>query len=178
MNKTVLVISSSPRKRGNSDLLCDEFIRGAENAGNKVEKIFLGEKEIHYCSGCGACIHTRICPQRDDMPEVFDKMIVADVIVLASPVYFYTMCGQLKTLIDRCCSGHENLANKEFYYIITAADPMPDAIERTVNEFQGFLYCLDNPRECGIICGTGVMNQGDVKNREYMQEAYEMGQGV
>lgn len=175
MKKQVLVISSSPRKAGNSDLLCDEFVKGAESAGHVVEKVFLRDKKINYCTGCGACYDTKVCSQRDDMGEILEKMISADVIVLASPIYFYTMCGQLKTFIDRCCARYTELSDKEFYYILTAADTMPEAIDRTVTEFRGFLECLDNPQEKGTICGVGVWNKGEVKTTGFMQEAYAMG---
>ena len=100
--KNILVISSSPRRNGNSDLLCDEFIKGALEAGNKVEKVFLADKKINVCLGCGACYNTSKCIQKDDMVDLNDKMVEADVIVLATPVYFYSMAGQLKVLIDRC----------------------------------------------------------------------------
>ncbi len=178
MNKQVVVISSSPRKGGNSDSLCDEFIKGAESAGHSVEKISLRSQKINYCTGCGVCYNTKVCPQKDDMPEILDKMITADVIVLASPIYFYTMCGQMKTLIDRCCSRYTEMSNKEFYYILTAADPVPEAIDRAINEFQGFLECLENPQEKGTICGVGIWNKGEVNGKPYMQEAFNMGKNI
>ncbi len=156
-------------------MLCDEFVKGAESAGHVVEKVFLRDKKINYCTGCGACYDTKVCSQRDDMGEMLEKMISADVIVLASPIYFYTMCGQLKTFIDRCCACYTELSDKEFYYILTAADTMPEAIDRTVTEFRGFLECLDNPQEKGTICGVGVWNKGEVKTTGFMQEAYAMG---
>lgn len=80
MNKKVLIVSSSPRKHGNSDLLCDEFARGAKDAGNEVEKVFLADKSINYCRGCGICNSTHKCVQNDDMAELNDKMVKADVI--------------------------------------------------------------------------------------------------
>lgn len=178
MKKNVLIISSSPRRGGNSDLLCDEFGKGAENAGHLVEKIALRDKNIRYCNGCGVCYTGKGCPMKDDMSEILDKMIAADVIVLASPIYFYTMCGQLKTMIDRCCSRYNEITGKEFYYILAAADPMPDTMERVISEFQGFLYCLDDARECGTICAVGVMDKGDVGNKGYMEEAYKMGNSI
>ena len=106
MSKKVLILSSSPRRGGNSDTLCDEFLRGAQEAGHEVEKIFLKDKTIHYCTGCGVCNEGKPCPQKDDAPEIVRKMVAADVIVLATPVYFYTMSAQMKTLIDRCCAGY------------------------------------------------------------------------
>ena len=104
MAKKVLILSSSPRRGGNSDLLCDRFMAGAQQAGHDVEKIFLRDKKINYCTGCGVCYGgAKPCPQRDDAAEVVGKMIGAEVIVMATPVYFYTLCAQMKTLIDRTC---------------------------------------------------------------------------
>lgn len=123
MSKKVLILSSSPRRGGNSDTLCDEFLRGAQEAGHEVEKIFLKDKTIHYCTGCGVCNEGKPCPQKDDAPEIVRKMVAADVIVLATPVYFYTMSAQMKTLIDRCCAGYLEIRDKEFYFIVAAAKP-------------------------------------------------------
>lgn len=81
------------------------------------------DKKINYCTGCGTCLNEgKRCPQKDDMSEILEKMIAADVIVMATPVYFYTMCAQMKTLIDRTCSRYTEIRNKEFYFIVTAAD--------------------------------------------------------
>lgn len=99
--KKVLILSASPRKGGNSDTLCDRFAQGATERGHKVEKVFLASQNIGYCRGCGVCNSTHKCVQRDDMAEILDKMVEADVIVLATPVYFYSMDGQMKTFIDR-----------------------------------------------------------------------------
>ena len=114
--KKTLILSSSPRRGGNSDTLCNEFLRGAREAGFPAEKIFLGDKAIRYCTGCSVCsLYGKPCPQKDDMSEILDKMLAADVIVMATPVYFYTMSAQMKTLIDRCCGLYTQMQNKEFY---------------------------------------------------------------
>ena len=94
--KTILILSASPRKGGNSDLLCDQFAKGAAEAGHKVEKVRLAEKKIGYCTGCYACQKLHKCVQKDDANELVEKMLAADVIVLATPVYFYSMDAQLK----------------------------------------------------------------------------------
>ena len=138
MNKNVLVISASPRKGGNSDTLCDEFIRGAQESGNHAEKIFLASKNIKYCIGCGVCNTTQKCVQKDDMAEILDKMVEADVIVLATPVYFYTMDAQMKTLIDRTVPRYTEIQNKDFYFIVAAADTERKMMERTIEGFRGF----------------------------------------
>lgn len=179
MSKKVLVLSASPRKGGNSYLLCDQFMLGAEEAGHAVEKIFLKDREINYCTGCGACFNMeKSCPQKDDMPEVLEKMIAADVIVMATPVYFYTMNGQVKTLIDRTCSRYTVINDKDFYFIATAADDSKQAMERTFEGFRGFTSCLKGANEKGVIYGTGAWNIGDIKGSKAMNQAYEMGKTV
>ena len=115
MKKRVLILSASPRKGGNSDTLCNQLMEGAQQAGHQVEKIFLKEKKINYCTGCGACYNRgNGCSQKDDMENMLNKMIDADIIVMATPVYFYTMNGQMKTFIDRTCSRYTEINNKEF----------------------------------------------------------------
>ena len=179
MAKRVLILSSSPRRGGNSDTLCDEFMRGTVEAGNEAEKIFLGDKTVHYCTGCSVCsLHKKPCPQKDDAAGIIGKMLTADVIVMATPVYFYTMSAQMKTLIDRCCGLYTEMSNKEFYLIVTAAEEDTRLLERTVDTFQGFLDCLKKPLVRGVVLGTGVWHVGEIKDKPAMYEAYEMGKQV
>lgn len=177
--KKVLVISSSPRKNGNSDILCNEFIRGAEESGNKAEKVFIADKNINYCKGCGACNVTHKCVQKDDMAEILDKMVEADAIVLATPVYFYSVCSQLKTFIDRTVPRYTEIANKDFYFIMTAADNEKSSLERTLETIRGFTEdCLYGAKEAGIIYGTGAWKIGEIKDTPAYKGAYEMGKRV
>jgi multimeric flavodoxin WrbA len=177
--KNVLIISASPRKNGNSDTLCDRFAQGAKESGNSVEKVFLASKNIGYCRGCGICNNTHKCVQKDDMTEILDKMVNADVIVLATPVYFYTMDGQMKTFIDRTVPRYTEISDKDFYFIMTAADTEKSSLNRTVEAFRGFTEdCLDNARECGIIYGVGAWNIGEIKDTPAYNESYEMGKRV
>ena len=176
MPKKILILSSSPRRGGNSDTLCDEFLRGALQAGNDAEKIFLGDRTIGYCSGCSACsLHGKPCPQQDDAAGIIDKMLAADIIVMATPVYFYTMSAQMKTLIDRCCGLYTKMTNKEFYFIITAAEDDRKKMLRTADTFRGFLDCLENPSVKGIIYGPGVWHPGEIRGHAAMHEAYQAG---
>ena len=165
MTKKVLILSSSPRRGGNSDTLCNEFMRGAIESGNEAEKVFLRDKTIHYCTGCSTCsLHGKPCPQKDDAAEIIEKMVAANVIVMATPVYFYTMSAQMK--------------NKEFYFIVTAAEDDRKLMERTVDTFQGFLDCLENPTIKGVVYGTGVWHVGEIKDKPALREAYEMGKEI
>lgn len=178
MTKKVLLLSGSPRKGGNSDLLCDEFMRGAVEAGHKVEKIRVQEKSIACCTACYACRDTGICAIKDDMAEIMQKMIDCDVLVLASPVYFYSIDAQLKAVIDRSVCRWTEVKNKEMYYIMTAADAEKSSMDTTLACFRGYADCVEGAVEKGVIYGTGVYNSGEVKNKAVMQEAYEMGKNV
>lgn len=180
MSKKILIISSSPRKSGNSDVLCDEFLKGAKDAGHECEKIFLRDKKINYCTGCGFCTtnNNTACSQKDDMTEILDKMLTADTIVFATPIYFYAMAGQMKTFIDRICARYTKLSNKEFYYIMAAAENSPSAIQYALGEFKGLMDCLNNPTEKGYLFAGGVWQKGEVLNTNYPQRAYEAGKSI
>lgn len=174
--KKVLIISSSPRKGGNSDLLCDQFLKGAQEAGHETEKIFLPAHKINYCLGCGVCNNTHVCVQKDDMKPLLDKMVEADVIVLATPVYFYSMDGQLKTFIDRTVPRYTEISNKDFYFIVTAADSNKQNMTRTLEALRGFTEdCLDGTHEKGVIYGVGAWQKGEVKNTPAYEQAYQAG---
>lgn len=141
MSKKVLILSGSPRKGGNSDILCDEFARGAQEAGNEVEKIRVASKKIHPCSACYYCRdHGGACVHKDDMAEVLQKMIDSDVLVLASPVYFYSIDAQLKAVIDRTVARWLEVKNKEFYYIVTMADEAHSSADTTLACFRGYRF--------------------------------------
>lgn len=178
MSKKVLVLSGSPRKGGNSDLLCDEFVLGANESGHEVEKVFISDKKIGYCTGCYACSATDKCVQNDDMAKILEQMIKADVIVMATPVYFYSIDAQLKTVIDRTVAKYTQINDKEFYFIATAAVNNKDELERTIECFRGFTDCLEGSKEKGIIYGTGAWQKGDIKGSKAMKEAYEMGKNI
>lgn len=114
----------------------------------------------------------------DDALTVINKMADADVIVLASPVYFYSMTGQMKTLIDRTYNHEKDLAGKEFYYIVTSTDRDPEALDGTIEGFRGFARCLYKSVERGIVRGNGARERGAILNHPAMREAYEMGKDI
>ncbi|MDO4521462.1 MAG: flavodoxin family protein, partial [Erysipelotrichaceae bacterium] len=120
--KRVLVLSASPRKNGNSDLLCHRFIDGAQEAGHEAELISLYDRNIEFCRACYACFRTGKCVLKDDMAEILDKMQAADVLVIATPTYFLTMNGKLKTAIDRFLPKWQELGGHDVYFIITGHD--------------------------------------------------------
>ena len=179
MSRKVLILSGSPRSGGNSDILCDQFMQGSSEAGNEVEKIRISEKKIGYCTACYHCRSSKgQCLQDDDMASVLQKMIDADVIVLSSPVYFYSIDAQLKALIDRTLARWTEVKDKDFYYIVTCADRDRAAQEATLACFRGYAACVRGAREMGVVYGTGVYKPGDIRNTPAFSEAYEMGRRV
>ena len=164
---------------GNSEILCDEFMRGALEAGNEVEKLRVAAKKVAPCSGCYYCrSHNGECARRDDMAEILQKMIDADVIVLSSPVYFYSIDAQLKAVIDRTVARWLEVKNKEFYYIVTMADEDIHSADTTLACFRGYADCVEGAAEKGVIIGSGVYEPGKVKATQAMNQAYEMGKNV
>lgn len=175
--KNVLILSGSPRKRGNSDMLCDQFYKGADEAGNRCEKMYLQDMQIGFCTACYACRENGRCIQKDSMTEVLEKMIQADVIVLATPVYFYSMAGQMKTFIDRTLPRYTEIRNKHFYFIVTAADGKA-SMQRAVESLQGFTDCLSGSKVVGVVYGAEVWSMGDIQDKREMTEAYELGKSI
>ena len=173
--KNVLIISSSPRKNGNSQMLCEAFKKGVEESGNFAKLIRLAEKNIGYCKACDFCMkNDGICVQKDDMSEILDAYKKADVLVLATPVYFHGVCAQMKTFIDRTYPIWQNLGKKEIYYIVTAGLSR-DIIECSLGDLDGFIFHLEKHEIKGRIYATDVTDVGAVSKTPFINMAYQMG---
>lgn len=177
MSKKVLVIAGSPRKDGNSDILCQQFARGAKEAGHAVEIVYVRYLNIKPCLACYACRAAKECVLKDDMKGLLEKMVAADVIVLSTPVYFFTMDGQMKVMIDRTMPRYRELKGKEFYFIATAAAGKAD-MKRTMDGFYGFTDNVPQAKVCGEIYGELSYEVGDVKKTPAFEQAYQMGKEV
>lgn len=173
--KNILIISSSPRKNGNSQMLCEQFKKGAEEKGHTATLIRLMEKKIGFCRACDGCMRNDgTCVLNDDMEEILKLFQKADVLVLATPVYFYGISAQMKTFIDRTYPIWKHLGKKEVYYIISAG--LGEAIiERSLGDLDGFVEHLEEYRIAGRIYATDVMEAGLVKNLDVFEKAYQMG---
>ncbi len=177
--KKVLILSGSARKGGNSDTLCDQFMKGAIESGNQVMKINVTDKNVAPCTGCYYCEKSKgKCVFNDDMADILQAIIDADVLVLASPVYFYSINAQLKAVIDRTVARWTEVENKKFYYIATCADEEQSSLNTTIACFRGYADCVEGAKEMGIIYGVGVHEKGEVKNTPAFNQAYEMGKTV
>lgn len=176
-HKSVLVISASPRRGGNTDLLCDEFVKGATEAGGRVEKIFLDDYKIDFFHEEHSINPDTVLTEGDQAPMLVQKMAAADIIVLSSPVYYMNIDGQLKTLMDRCYHN-KGLAGKEFYYITACADNDEATAETAIFAFRGFVVCLPDPTERGSVKAIGIGRKGGIEGLPYLQEAYELGKTI
>lgn len=177
--KNVLILEGSPRPNGNSCLLSNEFARGAESTGHHVEKLLISHKKIGGCLGCNACYRNNgTCVQKDDMENVRAKMLAADIIVLASPIYFYSMTSQMKAVVDRSYAFYNELAGKTFYFLITCAATDASFTETMLAALRGFTCCVPDAKEGGYVLGIGSMDAGDVKKTNAMDKAYQMGYNV
>ena len=179
MRKHVLVISTSPRKGGNSDTLADAFIQGAREAGHAVEKITLYDKTIGFCKGCLTCVKTQRCVIQDDANAIVQQMLTADVIAFATPVYYYGMCGQMKTLLDRANPLFSaDYRFRDIYLLAAAAEEDDHTVDGTVTGLQGWIDCFEKARLAGTVFAGGVTSVGEIQGHPALQQAYEMGKNV
>lgn len=179
MSKNILVISTSLRNNSNSEILADSFIEGAKSVGNNVEKITLKDKNIAFCKGCLACQKTKKCVINDDAIEIADKMCNSDVIVFATPIYYYEMSGQMKTLLDRANSLFaRDCKFRDIYMLTTAAEDEDYVPEKAVSGLEGWIDCFEKAVLAGTIFAGGNDNAGDIKNHAILQKSYDMGKAV
>ncbi len=177
--KTVLVISTSMRKGGNSDMLAAEFAKGAEKSSNTVEIISLADKNISFCKGCLACQKTGRCVIHDDADIIAQKMLTADVIAFATPIYYYEMCGQMKTLLDRANPLYTlDYAFRDIYLLTAAAENEKHVPDRAVTGLEGWIACFEKAHLAGKVFAGGVTDAGDIKGHKALKSAYEMGEKV
>ncbi len=179
MKKKVLVISSSFRTKGNSARLAEEFARGARDGGNDVELISLHDKKIAFCRGCLACQTTNKCALSDDADAIREKMLRADVVVFATPVYYYGISGQLKTLLDRCNPLYRSdYRFRDTYLLFTAAEEDEDVAKRVLGNFDGWVVCYEKAHLAGYVFCGGVTGVGAIEGNKKLEEAYHMGASV
>lgn len=174
----VVIIKSSPRMNGNSDLLSEEFSKGAKEIGHSVKKVYLSNKIIGACSACNVCRQSGTCVKKDDMAELQEMLLEADVIVLSTPVYFYSVNGLMKNFIDRCFAFFERLEGKRFYFLITLASPARADADDVISTLRGFTRCIPSSTEGGIVLGLGSMDKGDICTHSSMKEAFEYGYNI
>ena len=177
--KKVIVISTSFRAGSNSDMLADQFIEGAKSVGNEVEKISLAGKNIQFCKGCLACQKLGRCIISDDVNDIMAKVLVADVVCWATPIYYYEMSGQMKTLIDRMNAMYpKDYRFRDVYLLTTAAENEEETPKRAEMGLTGWIDCYPKSRLAGTLFCDGVAMPHDIDGNGKLQEAYEMGKNI
>ncbi len=179
MSKTVFIVSSTPRKNGNSEVLAEAFARGATEAGHNVKKVSIRDMELKFCIGCLYCQSHGGCVLKDGMNALYNDVRNADVLVFATPVYYYGMSGQLKTFLDRLnpLFSRENKF-KEVYLLATAADDDENAVGGTEKGVQGWIDCFDGVRLAGTVFGGGLTDAGEAVGSDAAEKAYLAGKAV
>lgn len=177
--KRVVVISTSLRHCSNSHALAEQFAEGAKAAGHRVELISLHGKEIKFCVGCLSCQTTGACIFKDDVPAIMESVLKADVVCWATPIYYYEMSGQMKTLIDRMNAMYpKDYRFRDVYLLTTAAENEAHVPIRVESGIQGWIDCFGKSKLKGhLFCG-GVGAPNEIEGNGKLQEAYAMGKSV
>ena len=177
--KKVIVISTSFRPGSNSNALAQRFAEGAKAAGNEVEFISLRGKDIKFCIGCLSCQKTGACVFKDDVPAIMDIVLDADVVCWASPIYYYEMSGQMKTLIDRMNAMYPlDYKFRDVYLLTTAAEDEDETPKRAVAGLTGWINCFPKSRLAGTLFCGGVNDPLEIEGNDKLQEAFELGKAV
>lgn len=177
--KKILIVSSSPRKGGNSDILAAKFAEGAAAAGNETKIISVGDLGLKFCTGCLYCHSHDKCVLNDGMNALYPEFENADVLVFATPVYYYSVSGQLKTFLDRLNPLYPRKNKfKEVYLLATAAENDEAAMNGSVSDIEGWISCFDGAELKGVVRGTGVTGKGDILKTDFPGKAYEMGKNA
>ncbi len=180
MSKKVLIISTSLRGGSNSEILAKECEKGAKDAGHEVEFVSLKGRDIKFCVGCLVCQSTEKCVLKDDTAEIMEKVRCADAIVFATPIYYYEMSGQMKTLLDRLNPLYPaEYSFREIYMIATAAEGGEATFEKAYNGLQGWVDCFEKAELAGGVFGGEIGDPGDAPNhQDALKEAYELGRNL
>lgn len=178
--KKVVVISTSLRLGSNSDLLADKFAEGAKAAGNDVVKFSLLGKNIQFCKGCLACQKLRRCVIKDDVNDIMSKVLNADVVVWATPIYYYEMSGQMKTLLDRLNPLYpSDYKFRNVYMLSVAAEDEEFVPKKAESGLQGWIDCFEKAQFSGSLFCGGIGDMGEASGKtEELNEAFEFGKAL
>ena len=172
----IVILEGSPNKKGSSNLLADCFRQGAEEAGHMVEIIDAAHADIHPCTGCIHCGYEGPCVQKDDMEEIRRKILGADMMVFVTPLYYYGMSAQLKTLIDRFCAFNSSIQRKHMKSaLLTTAWNSDDWTFEALESHYKTLVRYLNLKDMGTVLGYGCGTPSMTKHSRFPQKAYELG---
>ena len=173
----VLVITTSLRAKSNSDRLAEELIRGAKDAGHEVEQISLKGKEIRFCIGCLSCQKTQKCVLKDDAVQIAEKVKEAETLVFVTPIYYFEMSGQMKTLLDRMNPLYpSDYKFRKVYMLSVAAEDEDYVPEKAVSGLQGWVDCFEKAELAGTLFCGGISDPNEATGRSVeLDEAYQFG---
>jgi multimeric flavodoxin WrbA len=173
-----VIITTSLRARSNSDILAEKVAEGAKAAGHEVEVISLKDKTISFCKGCLACQKTFKCVIKDDAMEIAEKVKEADTIVFTTPIYYYEMSGQMKTLLDRLNPLYpSDYRFRNIYMLMTAAEDEAFVCEKAVGGLEGWIDCFGKAEFKGSLFCGGINDMGEAAEKnEELKEAYKFGE--
>jgi multimeric flavodoxin WrbA len=176
----VLVISTSLRAKSNSDILTEQLLAGAKDAGHEVEHISLKGQKINFCIGCLACQKTQQCVLKDDAIEIAEKVKNADTLVFATPIYYYEMSGQMKTLLDRLNPLYpSDYKFRKVYMLSTAAEDEEFVPEKAVSGLQGWVDYFEKAEFAGSLFCGGISDPGEADGKDTEKdEAYQFGRAL
>lgn len=178
MSKIVVLVGSM-RKGGNTDLLAQAFTEGASK-NNDVEIVSVADYNVNPCIGCNSCFTRKEnkCFQNDDMSAIYEKLRTADIVVIASPVYFYGISAELKAIIDRLHTPMRNeFQIKKLALLLVGAASLPNLFDAIKLQYQLVLDFF-HLEDLGIILVRGVKDKGDIEGNEALKEAYEFGLSI
>lgn len=178
MSKIVILVGSM-RKGGNTDLLAQSFAKGASK-NNIVELVSVADYSINPCIGCNSCFTrgNNLCFQNDDMTEIYDKLRNADIVAVASPVYFYGISAQLKAVIDRLHTPMRNEFHiKKLALLLVGAATLPELFDPIKMQYQLILNFF-HLKDLGMVLVRGVKEKGDILKTEALEQAYNLGLSI
>ena len=182
----IAVLTGSPQKHGSSNLLAGQFIKGAEEAGSRVSVIDTAQANVHPCTGCIRCGYGGQCAQNDDMGSekgamsgIKAEILGADMVVFVTPLYYYGMSAQLKTVIDRFCAFNGEIQRKRMKSALIAAAWNADGwtFDALEAHYQTLVRYL-NFQDMGTILGKGCGTPAMTARSRYMAAAYELGRSL
>lgn len=172
----IVVLEGSPNKNGSSNLLADCFRQGAEEAGHTVEIVDTAHMNIHPCTGCIHCGYDGPCVQKDDVDTIREKILAADMLVFVTPLYYYGISAQLKTLIDRFCAFNGSVQRKHMKSaLLTVAWNSDDWTFESLKSHYNTLVRYLNFEDMGIVLGYGCGTPSMTQHSEFPQQAYNLG---
>ena len=176
----VLIITTSLRAKSNSDVLAERLLAGAKDAGHDVEMISLKGKTIKFCIGCLACQKTQQCVLKDDAAAIAEKVKNADTLVFVTPIYYYEMSGQMKTLLDRMNPLYpSDYKFRKVYLLSVAAEDEEETPEKAISGLQGWVDCFEKAELVGSLFCGGLNNAGEaIGKKEAQDEAYQFGKSL